>query len=131
MAALTSYSANGGTRSSSGTLSNYGLYTGVPILTLCDLVGGVTSSNTVKVTASDSYVSTYTYQQLNGQDITSYDSEGNVVTPSSLTVIVAYHLNGAALPSGAGPLRIIAVGPDGYYTSGNLSAKMTVKIEIL
>jgi len=132
LALLDSYTANGGTRSSSGKLSNYGTYTGVPLLTLLDTIGGVTSGNTVRVTASDDYATTYTYDQVNGQGITTYDSEGNVVTATQpLTVIVAYYLNGANLDSSAGPLRIIAVGPEGYYTMGNLSAKMTVKIEIL
>jgi hypothetical protein len=132
LAALTSYTANGGTRSSSGTLSNYGSYTGVPILTLLDLVGGVTSSNTVKVTASDDYVTTYTYNQLHGQDITAYDSTGTAVTPTQpLTMIVAYFLNGANLESGTGPLRTITVGSEGYYTTGSFSSKMAVKIEII
>jgi len=132
LALLDSYTADGGTRSSSGKLANYGTYTGVPILTLLDTIGGVTSSNTVRVTASDDYATTYTYEQLNGQGITTYDSEGNVVTATQpLTVIVAYYLNGTNLDSSAGPLRIITVGPEGYYTMGNLSAKMTVKIEIL
>ena len=67
IAALTAYSAYGGTRSTTGTLANFGNYTGVPMLTLCNLVGGVTSGNTVKVTASDDYAITYSYAQVNGQ----------------------------------------------------------------
>jgi hypothetical protein len=129
---LSSYTADGGTRSSSGKLSNYGTYTGVPILTLCNLVGGVTSSNTVRVTAADTYTTTYTYNQVNGQDITAYDSDGNQVTPTQpLTMIVAYYLNGTAIQADPGPLRTITVGPEGYYTTGSYSAKMVVKIEIL
>ncbi|MCL5877615.1 MAG: molybdopterin-dependent oxidoreductase [Candidatus Bathyarchaeota archaeon] len=128
---LTTYSANGGIKSGSG-LSNYGKYTGIPILTICNLVGGINSSNTVKVTASDSYTSTYTYSQVNGQDIPMYDQNQNAATPThSLTVIVAYHYNDTALPNDPGPLRVIAVGPEGYYMQGNLSPKMVVKIEIL
>ncbi len=132
MAALTSYTANGGTRNNIGELGNYGAYTGVPLLSLCNLVGGVTSSNAIRVTASDAYTTTYTYNQANGQGIATYDSSGKAVTPTQpLKVIVAYYLNGTALTSYDGPLRIITVGPEGYYTSGNLSARMVVKIEIL
>jgi hypothetical protein len=129
---LASYTANGGTRSSAGTLANYGSYTGVPILTLCNLVGGLTSSNTVKVTASDGYTTTYTYAQLSGQGIATYDSAGNSVTPTQpMTMIVAYFYNGANLASGLGPLRTITVGPEGYYTTGSTSSKLVVEIDIL
>jgi hypothetical protein len=132
ISALAKYSAYGGTRSSSGTLANLANYTGVPILTLCNLVGGVTSSGTVKVTASDGYSVTYSFAQLNGQDIIAYDSAGNQVTPSKpLTMIVAYLQDGVNLPEDVGPLRIIIVGPEGLYTSGSINARLVVKIEVL
>jgi hypothetical protein len=132
IAALTAYSAYGGTRSTTGTLANFGNYTGVPMLTLCNLVGGVTSSQTVRVTASDDYAITYSYAQVNGQEITTYNSAGNPVTPTQpLTMIVAYYQDGASLPSGVGPLRIMIVGPEGLYASGSLSARLVVKIEVL
>jgi hypothetical protein len=128
---MNSYTANGGTRSMSGTLANYGAYTGVSVSALCNLVGGVTSSNTIKVTASDGYVTTYTYGQLSGQGIATYDSAGNPVNATKpLTMIVAYTLNGISIPSGSGPLRTMLVGQDGFYSSGSVSAKMVVKIEI-
>ena len=124
--------ANGGTRSSAGTLSNYGAYTGIAINTLLNLVGGITSNNTVRITASDTYVSTYTYQQINGQGIATYDAQGNTATPTQpLTMIVAWYLNGTALASNTGPLRTMYVGAEGLYSSGNLNAKMVVKIEII
>jgi len=132
MAQFTAITANGGTRSSSGTLANYGAYTGVPIMTLLNYVGGVTSSNSAKVTASDNYTNTYTYQQLNGEGVATYDSTGSAVTPTQpLTMIVAWYLNSTALASNTGPLRTMYVGSEGLYSSGNMNAKMTIKIEIL
>ena len=132
MAKYTSMTANGGTRSNAGTLANYGAYTGVPINTLLNLVGGITSTNTVRITASDNFVNTYTYQQINGQGIATYDAQGNTATPTQpVTMIIAWYLNGTTLDSGVGPLRSMYVGPDGLYSSGNLNAKMVVKIEIL
>jgi DMSO/TMAO reductase YedYZ molybdopterin-dependent catalytic subunit len=129
---MTSYTANGGTRSSSGSLANFGAYTGVPIMDLLNLVGGVTSSNTIKVTASDGYTSTYTYDQLSGTGIATYDSTGATATPTQgLTMIVAYYLNGTSLASNVGPLRTMFVGPDDLYSSGNMNAKMVVKLEVL
>jgi hypothetical protein len=130
--ALSSVSGYGGTRSSSGTLGNYGVYTGVPIVTLLSRVGGVTSSNTVKVTASDGYATTYTYTQLNAQGISTYDSTGTAVNATQpLTMIVAYFLNDTNISSSNGPLRTMIVGSEGLYSTGSLSAKMVVKIEIL
>ncbi|MCW3999696.1 MAG: molybdopterin-dependent oxidoreductase [Candidatus Bathyarchaeota archaeon] len=133
--ALTSVSGTGGTKSGIG-LGNYGIYTGVPLLTICSLVGGFSSTNIIRFTASDNYVTTYTYQQAHGQDIPMYDQNQNSATPThGLTVIIAHHLNGTALPhetsSDPGPLRIMAIGSDGYYMQGNLSPRMVVKIEIL
>src|SRR5208283_5949753 len=114
-------------RSNGGTLGNFGLYTGVPILTLCNQVGGLTSSETITVTGSDGYKVTYSYAQANGQGIGTYNSAGTAVTPTQpLTMIVAYFLNGANIPSGTGPLQTIAVGPDGLYTTGRVSAKLVV-----
>jgi hypothetical protein len=131
LAKMNSYTANGGTRSSSGSLANFGAYTGVQIMDILNLVG-ITSNNTVKVTASDNYTSTYTYAQLSGTGIATYDSTGATATPTQgLTMIVAYYLNGTSLASNVGPLRTMYVGPDGLYSSGNMNAKMVVKLEIL
>lgn len=132
IAALSPYSGLGGTRSNSGSLANFGTYTGVPMLTLCNLVGGITSSNTVKITASDGFTSTLTYSQVNGQGITTYNSTGSQVTPTQpLTMIVAYYLNGTIIPVDPGPLRVMTVGSEGLYTPGSLSARQVIKVEIL
>jgi hypothetical protein len=129
---LPAYTADGGSRSSSGSVKNIGTYTGVPILDLCDLVGGVTSGDSVTVTASDGYTSTYTYAQLNGQDIGTYDAEGNPLGATEpLTMIVAYHMNGEILSAEeTGLLRVAVVGPEGIITSGNVWAKFVAQIAI-
>jgi hypothetical protein len=128
---LGSLTGNGGTRSSVGTLGNYGAYTGVSMSTIVSLYGG-SSSSSIKVTASDSYSITYSYGQLSGQGVVSYNSAGSEVTPTQpQTMILAYLLNGTRIDSTSGPLRTMIVGPDGFYTTGSVSAKMVAKIEIL
>jgi DMSO/TMAO reductase YedYZ molybdopterin-dependent catalytic subunit len=128
---MASYAANGGTRSSSGNLANYGTYTGISMANIVSLYGG-SSSSTIKVTGSDAYSTTYSYGQLSGQGVLSYNSAGTQVTPAqSQTMILAYYLNGASIGSSNGPLRTIIVGPEGYYTTGSTSAKLVAKIEIL
>ncbi len=137
LVALANITANGGTRSSSAKLGNFGSYIGVPIMTLLNKVGGVAEGDTIKVTSSDEYSTTYTYAQVNSPGtatgIAYYDSSGNPVTPTqAVTMIVAYFVNGTNLASaGTGPLRTMIVGSEGLYFTGNLSAKMAVKIEIL
>lgn len=129
---LAAYTANGGTRSSTGTLANYGTYTGVPILTLCNLVGGITSSNSVRITGSDGFASTLTYAQVNAQGIATYNSAGVQVTPTQpITMIIAYYVNGTSIPVDPGPLRVMFVGSEGLYTTGSLNARLVVKVEIL
>ena len=132
LAALKSYTANGGWSEMTGT-TYVGNFTGVPILTLLNLVGGITSSENVTVTGSDGYQVTFTYQQVHGQGLTTFDPKtGATVQPSQpLTVIVAYYCNGTSMPSGKGPLTVAIVGPQGLFTHGKFWAYLVVKIEIL
>lgn len=130
LAALKSYTATGG-YSRGGTIFG-GNFTGVPILTLLDLVGGITSSENVTVAGSDGYKVTFTYQQVQGQGLNAYDpTTGAAVQPSQpLTVIVAYYCNGTSLISGTGPLTVAIVGPQGLFTPSKYWAYLLVKIEI-
>ncbi|MGD0202944.1 MAG: hypothetical protein ABSC20_03440 [Candidatus Bathyarchaeia archaeon] len=137
LAALKSYTANGG-YSEGGMTCNVcgtiylGNYTGVPILTLLDLVGGITSSEKVNVTGSDGYQVTFTYQQVHGQGLTTFDPTTGATVQASqpLKMIVAYYCNGTSLASGQGPLSVAFVGPQGLVTPGNYWAYLVVKIEI-
>ena len=132
LAGLESYTANGGFKSSGGLIAAVGTYTGVPILTICNLVGGITSDQTLTVTASDGYSMVYTYNQVNGQDFTTYDSvTGSEKQPTQpMKMVVTYYINGTALPSDEGPLRIGVLGTEGLLTEGHFWTKMVSKIEV-
>ena len=72
--ALQSCSGQGGFIKSGGEISSVGTYTGVPVVELLNLVGGMTSDETLTVLASDGYTMTYTYNQVvNGQDFPTFD----------------------------------------------------------
>jgi len=132
LAALKSISADGGYRSDVGT--NYsGNFTGVPALTLLNLVGGIKSSENVTFTGSDGYQVTFTYQQVHGQEVNTFNpSTGAVVQPTQpLTVIVAYYCNGTSIASGKGPLTVAIVGPQDLYTNGYWWAYLLVKIQVI
>ncbi|HUK85397.1 MAG TPA: hypothetical protein VLU95_06015 [Candidatus Acidoferrum sp.] len=132
LAALKSYSAAGGYIDDKNT-SYVGNFTGVPILTLLNLVGGITSTETVTITGSDGYKVTFTYQQVQGEGLNTYDPTTKAVAQPSqpLTMIVAYYCNGTTLASDKGPLSAAFVGPQGLLTQGRYWAYFLVKIEII
>jgi len=121
IAMLPTQSGMGGVSGPGGSFIDYGNYTGIPILTLLNLVGGVTSSQTV-ISVDNNYNVTMTYAQVTCTGgIAYYYANGTATTPTKpTTMIVAFYYNGATLPSNYGPLRIAIVGPQGLYTSGPL-----------
>jgi len=133
LASLKAYTAVGGYKRGEGSIQGVGNYTGVPILTIFNLVGGITSNSTIRVTGTDNFKVTYTYQQVNGQELNTCDPvTGNATQATEpLTMIVAYYMDGASLPSSEGPLKIAIVGPQGLLTDGRLWTRLLVKIEIL
>jgi DMSO/TMAO reductase YedYZ molybdopterin-dependent catalytic subunit len=130
---LQSYTAKGGLKSSGGEIQNYGTYEGVPVTELLNSVGGITSDETLTVTGSDGYSMVYTYNQtVNGQGFTAYDPlTGSEKSPTKpLTLVLAYEINGSALTSDVGPLRLVILGPDGLLTEGHFWVKWVTTMAI-
>jgi hypothetical protein len=130
---LTSYQAYGGLRKSSGTIANLGNYTGVPITTLLNMVGGIRNGYSVKIMAlgSSPYSQTLSYPNLNGTGLNTYSSTTGALVQhnQTLTPMLAYYYNGANLTSG-GPLRLVIVGPEGLCTDGKLWVQNVSRLEI-
>jgi len=123
---MPSYTAGGGFEKSTGAIVGPFNYTGVNITYLADLVGGITPSNSMKITASDGYSMTYTYEQAIG-DIATYEG-----TTGPMTMVIAYEEDGNPISSDCGgPLRIAFVGSDSPITDGHFWCKYINKIEIL
>ena len=133
LAALESYSAKGGFKTSGGLITGVGTYTGVPVTDLLNSVGGITSDQTLNVTASDGYVMTFTYNQVNGQDFTTYDPvTGSQATPTHpMELVLTYYLNGTILPSDEGPLRLGVLGSEGLLTDGHYWVKMVTALQVI
>ena len=124
--AMPSYTAGGGFKKSTGTIIGPFNYTGVNITYLTDLVGGIAPSESVKVTASDGYSMTYTYDQIMA-DLETYNG-----TTGPITMVLAYEENGSPVPDEyGGPLRIAFTGPDSPVTDGHFWCKYVIEIEIL
>ncbi len=129
---LGSSTAPGGLITEAGNITD-GNYTGVPVLTLLNIVGGVTSGENVTALGSDGYRWTFTYEQIQGLDIGTYDPSTGapVSTLQPLTFLAAYYVNGTTLPSGTGPLTVAIVDPQGLITPGAYWVHSLVEIEII
>jgi len=128
---LESYRAYGGYKNSVGILKGLGNYTGVPINTFCDIMGGIQSGYSVRIVASDGYSTNMSFEQLNGNLVTFDNVTGEEVQHNqTLTPILAYYYNDVNLYSSDGPLRVAIVGPEGLCTTGPLWVKKVVRLEL-
>jgi len=127
IASLPSVRGEGGTVS--GVIDNY---TGVPVTTLCNLVGGINNDTVVTITGSDNYSETFTYGQVANGNFTAYDPvTGNVTQPTEpLTLIIAYYKDDINLTT-TGPLMVAIIGPEGLGTIGKLWVWYAVKIQVM
>jgi hypothetical protein len=130
--ALESYTGSGGIRSQGNHISGVGTYTGVPVLTLVNLVGGIKTGETLTATASDNYTMTYTYDAVvNGQGFTTYDTSGSQKDAAQqLKLVLTYYYEGSVLSSDYGPLRMGILGSEGLVTQGNQWGKWVVKLQV-
>jgi DMSO/TMAO reductase YedYZ molybdopterin-dependent catalytic subunit len=130
---LPSYKGNGGFFTTVGVV--YGPYEakGVTLSELCKLVGGVTPSDFVMVSATDGYSFVFDYDQIMGDFIT-YSSEDLKETPhDELRTILMYQQDGKPLSHEDGkPLRIAIVGTKkGLLVEGSYWVKWVNRIEVL
>jgi hypothetical protein len=132
IAGLPYYRGYGEYENQIGNLGASGNYTGVSLVTLCSLVGGLTNTSVVKVLAADNYSKTFTYSEVNGKFVTYGNVSGGQVPHSQpLVPIVAYYLNDSTIPQSDGPLRLAIVGPEGLATTSAYWVKQVVRIEII
>jgi hypothetical protein len=123
------YESYGGFKNQLGNIKGLGNYTGVPLTTLCSLVGGITANNSLRITATDGYMMTFSYGQVNGDFITFDNKTGQQVPHNQpLTPILAYYFNDENVTDG--PLRLAIVGPEGLVTQSIYWVKWVVKMEV-
>ncbi|MHA1302541.1 MAG: hypothetical protein ACTSQE_14160 [Candidatus Heimdallarchaeaceae archaeon] len=128
---LPSVTGYGGYKRTTGSLEGPHQYTGVPLLTLLNAVGGISQTDDIQITSSDGYMVTFSYEMVEGH-VTAYDSKtGDYVGIGDFQVILAYEQDGAALYPDSGPLRIALISSSSYLSDGHLWSKMVEKIEIV
>jgi len=127
---MTSYSGTSGFFTSVGIVNGPFDIKGVPLLDLCDLVGGVNQSEYVRISAIDNYSMVFSYDQMNGDFIT-YNTSLHEVENEGIVLVLMYEMDGVPLTQDLGsPLRIALVG-DNVLTEGHNWVKWINKLEIL
>ena len=130
--AMPYYVASGGFKKSTGVIVGPYTYKGINISYLTDLVGGITPSNSVKVTASDGYAMIYSYDQVMGELTTFNITTGEQESYGPVTMVTAYEEGGDPIPNEyGGPLRIAFTDLDSSVTEGHFWIKWVDTIEIL
>ena len=130
---LPTYQGEGGLINSVGNVTPPARFTGIPVVDLCNLVGGVTEANSVSVIASDGYAMTFSYDQIVEGQFDTYDpSTGESVEfDGQLWPVVAYQQDGELLNEERdGAFRLTLLGSPKMVTDGHWWVKWVETIEV-
>ena len=128
---MPAYKGNGGFFTTAGIVNGPYSIKGVLLTDLCNLVGGITSSDGVLVSAKDEYSSIFSYQQIMGNVTTNDPQTMKEVPHGELKILLMYEQDGKLLsPDDGSPCRI-AIADNGLLTEGNMWTKWVNKIEVL
>jgi len=130
IANLPPFSGNGCWKGYCGAINDLGNYTGVSLVTLCSLVGGINSGESLVIKSIDNTSQIYNYSQVMGDFVTYDNITGDQVQPNdSLTPILAYYFNGQNVTDG--PLKIAIVDSEGLATYKPFWAENVVELDIV
>jgi len=130
--ALPAVTGNGGTKNKTGVITGPFSYQGVALKDLLNAVGGVTSGQSVKLTGSDGYSKTLTYDQITSGGFATYDTSGNPVTPTTTPILaIVYSSNGTMLDNTAGPIELGILCNQSLISDGSTWVKLVNKIDII
>lgn len=129
---LKAVTGNGGTKGKGGVVTGPFAYQGASLKDILNAVGGVKAGQSVKLTGSDGYSKTLTFDQVTSGGFSTYDAKGNPVTPATSPVlVVVYSSQGAPLDSSVGPLEVGLLSSDNLVADGNMWVKLLNKIDIV
>ncbi len=130
--AMPNYEGQGGFFTSVGVINGPYRVKGVPIIELCDEVGGMSPSDIVYIYATDGYSAVFDYEQIMG-DLDTFDPETMKLVPhGKLNVLLEYEQDGKPLSHEYGkPLRLAIAGEGNLLTEGHHWVKWINNIEII
>ncbi len=122
----------GGYKKSSGTLEGPHNYTAVTMETILSSTGTLPVNYTVEAMGSDGYTTYYNNTQVESGTFQGYDPDtGEDVGTIVCNLSIAYAENGETLPSDVGPLRVVTIHEDGYFTDGHFWNKEIVQLTVV
>jgi hypothetical protein len=128
------FSGYGGQIDTNNAIIGPNQYAGVALSDLLNAVGGITAQDSVKITASDNYSVTVSYDQATAGNFTIFDSSsGQEATAPSMIpqAFIAYSEGGVPLATGVGPLEFGIMTCQFRVTQASLWVKQVDKIEVV
>ncbi len=113
MTEMSTITRTGSYQNSYGNVRGVGVYTGVLISDLLELVGGMLEDDSVRITASDGYSQTFEYGKVY-PNATAWDIQGDMV--------LAYGYNDTIVPDYERGYQLIFLPEDGYYSNADANA---------
>ena len=110
MLLMESVTGNSSYQNSYGNVRGAGIYTGVNISDLVDLVGGMADDDVLRVSAADGYSQTFERAKVY-PNTTTFEIQGYM--------ILAYEFNGSTIPDYEEGFRLAFIPEDGYYTNAD------------
>lgn len=130
--AMPAYTGHGGFFTTVGVVNGPYQGKGIPIKDLCELVGGITPSDIIMISASDGYSTVLDYDHVIGEFITYNPQTLKEVPHGDLKPILMYEQDGKSLTQDEGqPLRIAVVGTEELLTEGLYWTKWVNRIEVI
>ena len=104
---------------------------GVSLEELCNLVGGINATDTVRICASDGYLMVFTRDQVRGDFVTYDPATMREVPHTDQEVLLMYEQDGSPLSEDTGgPLRVAIVSKGKLLTEGHYWVQWVDTIEI-
>lgn len=113
MMLMDSVSGNSSYENTYGNVRGVGVYKGVRISDLVDLVGGMDEDFVARIVSSDGYSQTFERSKVY-PNLTIYDIQGDM--------ILAYEYDGLTMPEYEDGLRLAFIPEDGYYSNADANA---------
>jgi len=136
--ALPAYTGFSGMKNSAGTITLPAPVRGVMLSDVFAQVGGLKSTQSVDVTASDGYGMTFLYSELaSGSGITMYNASTGAVEAAKapVSLVLTYEYNGLPIapgPDGEGPIRLAVAQTtnENQVADGHLMVKWVTNVTL-
>lgn len=123
---------SGATKNKSGVISGPDTYVGVSLIDLIESAGGMTSTQSVVITAADGFAKTLTYEQIYQGTFNIMDKDGNPATATIQPVVVLIYMKaGAKLDEKSGPVQSAILTAPEQVSEVSVWVQQVVKIEII